>query len=84
MIKMTVSQPEIHMKVEPAKVVYAGDGKPYEGDYDVTPKTYEPVVLPTRNRLLSSNVNIAKIPQYEVSNDAGGLTLIMGDEYMNS
>lgn len=84
MLKMTLSQPEIKMKIEPAKVVYTGDSKPYEGVYDVTPKTYEPVVLPTRNRLLSRDVNVAKIPQYEVSNAAGGLTLIMGDEYMNS
>ena len=84
MIKMTLSQPEIKMKIAPAKVVYTGDSKPYEGDYDVTPKTYAPVVLPTRNRLLSRDVNVAKIPQYEVSNAAGGLTLIMGDEYMNS
>ena len=53
MIKMTLSQPEIKMKIAPAKVVYTGDSKPYEGVYDVTPKTYEPVVLPTRNRLLS-------------------------------
>lgn len=84
MIKMTLSQPEIKMKIAPAKVVYTGGGAPYEGVYDVTPKTYEPVVLPTRNRLLSRDVNVAKIPQYEVSNAAGGLTLIMGDEYMNS
>lgn len=84
MIKMSVTQPEIKMRVAPAKVVYTGGGAPYEGDYDVTPKTYEPVVLPTRNRLLSRDVNVAKIPQYEVSNAAGGLTLIMGDEYMNS
>ncbi len=26
MIKMSVSQPEIHMKVEPTKVVYQGGG----------------------------------------------------------
>lgn len=84
MIKMTVSQPEIKMKIEPAKVVYQGGGAPYEGEYDVTPKTYAPVVLPTRDRYLSRDVNVAKIPQYEVSNAAGGLTLIMGDEYMNS
>lgn len=84
MIKMSVTQPEIKMRVAPAKVVYTGGGKPYEGVYDVTPKTYAPVVLPTRNRLLSRDVNVAKIPQYEVSNAAGGLTLIMGDEYMNS
>ena len=41
MIKMTLSQPEIKMRIDPAKVVYAGEGKPYEGIYDVTPKTYE-------------------------------------------
>ena len=63
--------------------MYAGEGKPYEGIYDVTPKSYEPVVLPTRNRLLSRDVNVAKIPRYEVSNDAGGVTFIIGDEYMN-
>ena len=83
MIKMTLPQPEIKMKIAPAKVVYAGEGKPYEGIYDVTPKSYEPVVLPTRNRLLSRDVNVAKIPRYEVSNDAGGVTFIIGDEYMN-
>ena len=43
MIKMTLSQPEIKMKIAPAKVVYTGGSKPYEGVYDVTPKTYEPV-----------------------------------------
>lgn len=82
MIKMTVSQPGIKMKIDPAKVVYQGGGTPYEGEYEVTPKMYEPVVLPTRNRLLSQNVNVLKIPQYEVSNASGGVTLIMGDEYM--
>lgn len=82
MIKMTVSQPEIKMRVAPAKVVYQGGGAPYEGDYEVTPKIYDPVVLPTRDRYLSRDVTVAKIPQYEVSNAAGGVTLIMGDEYM--
>ena len=33
MIKMTVSQPEIHMKVSPAKVVYTGGGLPYKIGY---------------------------------------------------
>lgn len=83
MLKMTVSQPEIKMKIEPAKVVYQG-GEAYEGAYEVVPKAFEPVILPTRDRYLSRDVNVAKIPQYEVSNAAGGLTLIMGDEYMNS
>lgn len=82
MIKFRVHEPEIKMKISPAQIVYTGDSKPYEGDYVVTPKVYEPVVLQTANRLLSQNVNVLKIPQYEVSNAAGGLTLIMGDEYM--
>ena len=35
MIKMTVSQPEIRMKIEPAKVVYqgGGGGVPYKIGY---------------------------------------------------
>lgn len=33
MIKMTVSQPEIHMKVQDAKVVYQGGGMPYKIGY---------------------------------------------------
>ncbi len=82
MIKMSVTQPEIKMRVSPAKVVYQGGGAPYEGDYEVTPKIYDPVVLPTRDRYLSRDVTVAKIPQYEVSNTSGGVTLIMGDEYM--
>ena len=31
MIKMTLSQPEIKMKIAPAKVVYQGGGAPSEG-----------------------------------------------------
>lgn len=32
MIKMTVSQPEIKMKIDPAKVVYQGGGNVYSAD----------------------------------------------------
>lgn len=82
MIKLRVNEPRVWLKIAPAEIVYTGDSKPYEGAYTVTPKIYEPVVLQTANRLLSQNVNVLKIPQYEVSNASGGLTLIMGDEYM--
>lgn len=81
---VSVKRPEIEFALENVRIINTGSGTPYDGVYDVTPKTYEPVVLPTRNRLLSRDVNVAKIPQYEVSNAAGGLTLIVGDEYMNS
>ena len=71
MIKMKVSQPEIHMKVEPAKVVYSGGGAPYDGAYEVTPKADSAVILPTKDRLLSKDVNVKKIPYYETSNQTG-------------
>lgn len=61
--------------------VQDGGAQPYTGEYEVTPKIYEPVSLETKNRFLRDNVTVKKIPQYVVSNDAGGNTLIMGDEY---
>lgn len=55
---------------------------PYEGEYEVTPKTYGEQVLPTRNKRMINNLTVKKIPQYEVSNDSG-YTLIIGDESLN-
>lgn len=71
MIKMSVTQPEIKMRVAPAKVVYQGGGAPYEGDYEVTPKADSAVVLPTKDRFLSRDVHVKKIPYYETSNQTG-------------
>ena len=53
----------------------------YTEEYEVTPKTYEETVLPTKNKKLTADVEVRKIPQYEVSNQSGGETLIIGDEY---
>ena len=61
--------------------ITADGGKPYTGDYEVTPKIYTSVTLPTKDKTLRDDVTVRKIPQYEVSNQAGGNTLIMGDEY---
>lgn len=61
--------------------VAAVGGTPYTGDYQVTPQIYAPVTLPTKSKTMKDNVTVQKIPQYEVSNEAGGNTLIMGDEY---
>ena len=55
---------------------------PYEGEYEVTPKTYDEQVLPTRNKRLLNNLTVKKIPQHEASNDSG-YTLIIGDESLN-
>lgn len=56
-------------------------GEKYEGDYEVTPSTYNDKVMATRNLVMSKDVTIRKIPQFEVSNTADGKTLIIGEEY---
>ena len=55
---------------------------PYTGEYEVTPKTYEEQILPTRNKKLNNNITVKKIPQFEVSNEYGN-TLIIGEESLN-
>lgn len=57
--------------------------QPYEGDYSVVPKVVSDVTLPTDGKQMKSDVTVLKIPQYEVSNDAGGKTFIIGEEYYN-
>ena len=53
----------------------------YDGAYTVTPKNYEETELKTKDKMMQNNVTVKKIPKYEVSNDFGGSTLIIGDEY---
>lgn len=55
----------------------------YAGPYDITP-LFSAQTLPTAKRLMQQDVTIRKIPQYEVSNDSSGYTLIIGDEYYNA
>ena len=53
------------------------------GPYDITP-LFTAQVLPTAKKLMQKDVTIRKIPQYEVSNDSSGYTLIIGEEYYNA
>lgn len=55
----------------------------YEGEYSVTPKVASDVVLPTNGKQMQQDVTVLKIPQFEVSNESGGKTLIIGEEYYN-
>lgn len=58
-----------------------GDAAPiYDGDYTAEPKLFEDVTLHTKDQKMKSDVTVKKIPQYEVSNEAGGTTLIFGGE----
>ena len=56
-------------------------GSPYTGEYQVTPKTNQAVKLETNGKLLQDDVTVLRIPQFEVSNQSGGKTLIIGEEY---
>ena len=55
-----------------------GVGKDYTGPYEVTPKLYKNILLPTKGTMPKEDITVFKIPQYEVSNEAGGTTLILG------
>lgn len=76
----TLSTP-ITLGVSFDAVIRGGGGEPYEGTYQVTPKVKDEVVLPTKGKTLRDDVTVLKIPQFEVSNEEGGKTLIIGDEY---
>lgn len=76
-IKLSLDTAKIHLKVSGGSVQVQGD--PYDGPYEVTPLVASDVVLETRKKLMRDDVTVRKIPQYEVSNDAGGYTLTIGE-----
>ena len=53
----------------------------YDGEYVITPKLSEDVILKTKAKVLRDDLTIRKIPQYEVSNESGGKTFIIGERY---
>ena len=74
----------IRFHAEPHVIgVNSGDIPVYDGAYSVTPKVYEETTLETKQKLMQKNVTVSRIPQYQVSNDAEGVTLIIGEEYNN-
>jgi hypothetical protein len=81
MIQVRVAQQSaVRVDVTGTTVVGAPE---YSGPYDITP-LFSAQVLPTAKRLMQQNLTIKKIPQYEVSNDSNGYTLIIGEEYYNA
>lgn len=81
MIQVRVAQQSaVRVDVTGTAVVSAPE---YSGPYDITP-LFTAQVLPTAKKLMQKDVTIRKIPQYEVSNDSNGYTLIIGEEYYNA
>lgn len=50
----------------------------YQGEYIVTPLPSVEAILRTRNKVLKHDIVINPIPYAEVSNNAGGVTCIIG------
>lgn len=81
MIQVRVAQQHaVSVRITGTAVVSAPE---YAGPYDITP-LFSAQVLPTAKRLMQQDLTIKKIPQYEVANDSGGYTLIIGEEYYNA
>ncbi len=78
-VKMRVQERPVKMTVGSARVIYIG-GEPYDGTYDVTPKTNAAQTLPTTGKLLSDDITVRKIPYYEVGNSSGGTTIYIGSD----
>lgn len=53
-------------------------GKKYNGQYQVTPRINLDQILRTKEKFLEDDIVIEKIPYAEVSNTAGGTTVIIG------
>lgn len=70
-----VKKPAIDFAVDNVRVA-AGGGKPYEGNYEITPSE-ELQTLPTANRTLARNIVVAPIPQNygRITYNGGGIII---------
>ena len=77
-IQVKVSDATQTVRVAPSgEIVYVGDAELYEGKYEVTP-TVEKQTLQTAKKIMKEDVTVKEIPYAEVSNPAGGTTVIIG------
>lgn len=81
MIRFPACDHTIKLKNVTSVIYQAEVQDTYTGDYEVTPKVTRELTLETKRKVMKDNVTVKKMPQFEVSNDAGGATLILGDEY---
>lgn len=51
---------------------------PYTGSYTVTPDFADDIILPTANKSMTDNMTVEKVPSYEVENESGGITFVLG------
>lgn len=54
-----------------------GDAENYEGEYTVIPSPNIQTLF-TAKKYLTQDINVRGVPLYEISNEAGGVTTIIG------
>ena len=74
------SDVEFKIAVDGLQIVTTSDLPPYEGSYMVDALVKAPVILPTKGKNMIDDITVKKIRQLEVSNTAGGNTLIIGED----
>jgi len=72
-------------KNDDGKILKVVDGKwvavempTYDGEYEVTPAVDADQTLLTAQKLVDANIKVTKIPYFEVSNSANGVTATIG------
>lgn len=74
-------QPEVSLKAQMnAAITVQSDIYDDIDGYVVTPSWEADIVLPTKSKLMKKNLTVKKIAQSSVSNEAGGITLILGGQ----
>ena len=87
MIRLKVQETKATFKLQDSdKATFIiGQGIPiypnmYEGEYEVTPRAHDPVILATRNKMMAEDVTVKKVPYYETSNLFDGKTAYIAEE----
>lgn len=74
-------QPEVSLKAQMnAAITAQSDIYDDIAGYVITPSWEADVVLPTKSKLMKENLTVKKIAQTYVSNESGGITLILGGQ----
>lgn len=67
-----------HLDGDVGHGTYVVSVPPYEGDYEVTPRLYDPVTLATENKRMLDDLTVREIPVTITSNVQGGKTVVIG------
>ena len=57
-------------------IITTGEAAEYDGPYRATPEAWEEVTLKTKNKMLSDNITVEKVPYFEVGNETGNTVYI--------